>query len=227
MKNTKYLIFTGLLLVFLFLGCEKNPVKNFRSPVNDAALNAWGDEWYIYDDKLRTGGGIMYYASVDNQTFDLSNTVSPYNNSKYCILYSWNGDNIYDYDSQAYETTWTGLAIISGSDWSDFDTGARDISAGNYTTCSFYAKGTLGDGVTVAIGGPGSNEVVFANADEAEGEEVPLTTDWTERSFTFSESDIKVTKIFFSFLFSYNKSKNSNLSKGTGGSIYIDNIVYK
>ena len=107
----------GLILLFLISvsGCELNPLKKLTNPGgNDEVLNnsSWVGDWVIYDDDIRTQGGIVFTTGYDHQSVDfrVENKDCPEGNM--CFKYAWDGGKTYNYSDQVWQHYYCQLNLI-------------------------------------------------------------------------------------------------------------------
>lgn len=212
MKN-KLIILLGVLLLAVISGCDKKPMNKFVNPSSDAALGLWSGTWLIYGDNLNTGGGFSLFTSLDNCTLDYQSPDYAYS-GKYSLKYAWNGGKVFDYGSGGYEGYYTGVSFIAGADYQH--NYPRDISPGKYTKFSFWAKGTLNQGVSVTITGPDGTSAQYTGGSLAQ---------WTHFNGTLA-NPAKLNNVteFFSIIFGYDSKLNAGADTGSGGVIYLDDI---
>lgn len=196
------------LFVFLF-GCSKyNPLDKLINPEEKSATGRWSGEFVIYDDELKTGGGIMFLSSADNQTLDFNFRENPYSGKK-CIKYSWNGKSVYDYTRKIYQANWCGWAFIVGKDWTEYNK-IRNFSSVNYSKISLWVRGSLS----------ANTKIKFESYNRDTHSDIELTDSWQKIEFkiTGNQSEIKeYLKIIFEYLGS---------GEGNGGIVYIDEIKF-
>jgi hypothetical protein len=216
-KNLILLISIISLMIFL-VGCsKKKQLENLVDPTGEHALNTWMPEWVLYDNEVKTGGGIAKYTSDNGQSLDIS--YDDGDNNK-CIRYYWNGDEVYDFDKKINRVDFCGFAFSTTEDVITH-TGTfseRNISGGEYNTLSFSLKGELSDLTSVVIEGPKDSD---SNYDGMEFNKDTITNDWKEYSFSLRSADLSKIKSFVDIVFIYKGNANT---KGSGGTVYVDNI---
>src|ERR1041385_398507 len=85
----------AVCVAFILAGCKKNPIDRLVNPVPDGALSQTNHIFVIYDDELKTGGGLGLFPGGENQTITLLDASSP-RRSDNQIRYSWNGQDVPD-----------------------------------------------------------------------------------------------------------------------------------
>jgi len=210
-----YLLIT--IHYLLITGCsDQNPSDRLINPIPKGATNTtqWSTKpWVIYDDELKTGGGMMYYSSSDGQKLDFASTENPRSGTK-CIKYSWNGSSVYDYGRQIWQKDWCGWGIISGKDWTSYDTSSRDLSESGYTKIVFWVRGNIDSNTTIKFEGPVREDK--GGTDFIRLTSAGLTSSWQQKEISLSGTDLSDVKDFFKVIF----------EKGAGGTVYIDDIQY-
>ncbi len=210
-------IYSSLIFVFyslLITGCsDQKPIKRLINPVPDGAKNAWtGIPWTIYDDELKTGGGMMFYSSPDGQKLDFECRDNPRSGTK-CIKYSWDGTQVYDYDYQKWQTNWCGWGIIVGKDWTSYDSSSKDISEAGYNKITFWVRGKIDSKTTVKFEGPVREDK--GGTDFIRLDSTQITSSWQQFTISLSGTDVSSVKDYFKVIFEKGK-----------GIIYIDDIKY-
>ncbi len=208
-KFSKYIIF--LLIVFMS-GCELNPFDKLLDPTTEGTLGntSWGD-WVVYDDDLRTEGTIMFMPGWENQEveFRVAGQGSPQGNK--CFKYSWNGEDVYNWDTNLWQHAWCCLSFIADTDWQEFGKTTKDFTPGDYTKITFWAKGALSLNTKVSFCGPNTGEEI----------EVTILTDsW--KQYTIELNQLTNITAYFSVVFSYSGGE----TPGKGGIVYLDDIRF-
>jgi hypothetical protein len=216
--NKKILIFLISLIILSAAGCsKKNQLENLADPTSEHALNTWSPEWVLYDNEIKTGGGIALYTNGSAQVLDV--LFNDAGNNK-AIRFSWNGDEVFDYNENRNRADFTGFGLTTSVDMikniAAFN--ARDISGGGYNTLTFSLKGELSNYTSVIIEGPQDSN---SNCDSQEFNKDTITSEWKDYSFTLSKADLSKIKSFVNVIFAYRGNYNT---KGSGGTVYIDNI---
>ncbi|MBN1384600.1 MAG: hypothetical protein JW983_06970 [Elusimicrobia bacterium] len=207
----KKIILFLALSVFLF-GCEhKKPLDVLDDPTIGKALGGYSGLWIIFDDSLNTGGGMMLYNSWDNQKISWEDTTNPVT-GKYCIKYSWNGKDVYDYTGGMWQHNWCGFGFIVGSDHTEASK-SIDLSLAGYTKLTFWARGSLSANTTLNFTGPYTG---------AETGDVVVTDAWQQYTISLTPSNMKSVTGFFAIIFGYSGGD----THGDGGTVYVDDIRY-
>jgi hypothetical protein len=91
MKTSIRVVSVGLLLL---VGCKRNPIDRLIDPVPSEAqpFPATGGRYTVYDDELKTGGGLGLIPGGQNQTINLNYTDSSRPGRQ--IVYAWNGNDV-------------------------------------------------------------------------------------------------------------------------------------
>ena len=208
----RYLIF---LLIFLS-SCENRVDQIFKDPENTPLFyrGVYSNVFTIYDDELKTGGGMMFYASPDNQELDFEYS----DDGNKVIKYRWNGGDVYDYDSKSWEHNWCGFGLIVARSYEEVEEKSFDLSGVGYSKLKFNLKGYLSQNTSLKIEGPkkaGSG----GTADYIEIGSADISYSWKDFSIDISSSALRDFNIYVGVVFVYNGS-----GKGSGGEIFIDDV---
>ena len=178
----------------------------------------------IYDDTLKTGGGVGLFPSGDNQQINLASTTLPHS-GEFCINYSWNGNDVSNPGgSPNPEHTFAGFDLfVSNSFTTLASTPGRDLSAAGYTQVTFWLRGSLSASTTikVEVAGTGSTSTIAPSIIIG-----TLQNYWQQFSVPVSPSDLKNVKEFFKLTFVYAQPTGTT-APGGGGSVFVDDIQYQ
>lgn len=211
MKKIKYL-FLFTITIFIF-SCSENPDDRLLSPINQMNTQAKNlQELVLYDNEVKFGG-VMFYASSDNQQLDFNYQDT---NENKCIKYNWNGKEVYDYNTNQWQTSWCGFGIIVAKDYQQIDK-THNLASYQFTKLKFKLRGgRLSENVRFKIIGP-------KKADESDVDVKTISSfqlygSWKdyEISLTNNLDDIN---IYIGFVF-----ENTGSSQSQGGEVYIDDI---
>ncbi len=210
-----------MILGFLILaGCEKNPIDRLTNPMPDGAVPDTSGIYVVYDDELKTGGGVAFTPGGENQTIDMENTDSP-QLSKKAIRYEWNGGDVFH--STSPQHLYAGFILIVTPNIADLDAATgKNLSGPGYTRLTFQARGTLSENTVLWVEGP----------DDASGGITPqkliinnLSSNWTQYSMNIPAADFVNVKDFLIVTFQFTQPpRTTNL--GGGGVVYFDDIRY-
>lgn len=212
------------MFALLFFGCSDVKVKDtLLDPIPSGATGRWSGVWVLYDDELKTGGGIMLYtepppSNPNSQVIDPFCSENPYSGSK-CLKYSWDGDVSYDSNWNVWQNKWCGMALIVGKDWTEVKTSSKDLTGVGYNKLTFKARAKLDPSVKVKIEAVVKiGQYTSSAAGSITLDSTTLTQDWAE--YTISLNNVSTVNIFLSVVFQYNGSTQS-----TGGTVYLDDII--
>lgn len=209
----KRAVLIGLLL--LVSGCKKDPVGRIVNPLGDGAVPQISGVYVIYDEELKTGGGLGLIPTSGNQGIDLFDQSAP-RRTRNQIRYLWNGQPV------GGQIDFAGFSLLVTPDFSTLNsTPHKDLSFGGYTKLTMWIRGRLGDGVTLRIEGPGS------------GASTPVRTDITSLSQTWQPvtlnvppSDFTTVRIFMTVSLQYDRVPRTS-TPSDGGEVYFDDIRFE
>ena len=222
--------FGVLCAVFLLGSCKKNPIDRLINPVPDGAVSQTSGIFVIYDDELKTGGGLGFIPGGENQVITQVDASSP-RRSDNQIRYSWNGQDVSN--SGSLQHLFAGFSLLVTPDFSTFDSAsAKNLNANNagYTKLTFYIRGTLASDTYVRIEGPDDGP---GGITPARMESLPsltgtftLTEDWQKQELTVPAGDFNQVKSFLTLSIQYMQPVGTTVGGG-GGTIYLDDIRYE
>lgn len=220
----KKLIFT--LSFILFAGCERNPVDRLVNPIFDGAVPQTSGIFVVFDDELKTGGGIQLIPGGENQSLNAQDRSLP-QRSRIQFQYSWNGGNVTNFNVSpaVLQHAFAGMQLIVSPNSSTLSvTPARDLSTFGYTKMSFWIRGNLSQHNTVKIDGP-SNGSLSASPASLTLTASQLTGDWQYFEISIPSSDFSSVKVFAGVTIIYIQPPRTT-TPGQGGTIYLDDIRY-
>ena len=219
MKNQTWV--KCLCLSFLvFVGCEKNPVDRLTNPLDDGSVPGSSGIFVIYDDELKTGGGVAFIPGGENQSIDFSDRSGPLDGKK-SLRYSWNGGDVTN--STATQHLFAGFMLMTIDDVTQLDSSTgKNLTDPVYTKLTFWAKGSLDLNTTLRVEGPddGTGGITPQRLDISN-----LTGDWQQYSINIPSSDFANVKIYFIATLQYAQPPRSTVP-GFGGTVYFDDIRY-
>lgn len=231
MKN-KYWISLGALL--LLAGCEKNPIDRLTNPMSDGALSQSSGTLVIYDDEVKTAGGLGFIPHGENQSVDVRDAGSPRRTVNQ-IRYSWNGQDVLN--GATAQHLFAGFSLPITSFLEDILTAQpKNLSSAGYTKMKFFIRGTLSDRCWVRIEGPGDGNNATATAQvnsrrqgDVSGGDFVLSEDWQEVTLTVpvggASDDFSDIKTFLTVSVQFDQPAGTTQAGG-GGVIYLDDIRY-
>lgn len=207
MANKIFKLIT-ILFFLVLIGCDQNPFDKLYDPTGDGALRGEWGPWVIYDDQLKTRGGVMLCPSDEHQTF-AEVTENPRSGER-CIKYSWDGTLVWS-EKHGKLVNWTAAVLIVAPTWRDYGQ-EKNLRLGDYTKITFWVRGNLSSDADIRFEGPGDyeeGECDFKRLDQLPG-------DWCEYKIDFtSNTNLSRAKEFFKIVFD-----------GGGGTVYVDDITY-
>src|SRR5436189_4114313 len=117
MRN-KFFLLSVLGLAGFGFSCKRNPVDRLLNPVPAGMVNGIGPNFYIYDDDLKTGGGLGFFPGGENQAIGLEDDTTPAR-SPNAIVYSWNGQDVTNFSAGGVlEHLFAGFSLTITPDFS-------------------------------------------------------------------------------------------------------------
>lgn len=215
----KKILWFFLMPFFLFSSCKKNPINRLTNPLPDGDVAQSSGIYTIYDDELKTNGGLAFIPGGENQSIDLADVGDPRRTLRQ-VRYSWNGQ---DTGSQHLFAGFQFLITPDGTTLSLAN--AKNLSAAGYTKLTLYVRGELSSGNTLRIEGPSNGVSTFVPA-RAEISAANLTNAWQGVSLTVPSGDFSSVKIFATFSIQYTQAPRT-INPGAGGVIYVDDVRYE
>lgn len=205
----KTLIAVLIMPLFVFAACDKKPVNRLANPTtsNTTGSTVWTAPWIVYDDEIKTGGGIARFTTPEGQVLDFASTENPHSGLD-CVKFSWDGSEVRPYaDPNTAEHSWVGFSFKVLNDNIVNSPSTKDLSPGHYTKLSFYARGTLSANVTLRVKGAGATSETI----------IPVTSAW--QHFTAPTGTLTDVDTFAIFVLGSNGSSKTN-----GGIVFLDDI---
>src|SRR5690242_18227928 len=118
MANNPRLSFKTLILSLLLIGgWKRNPIDRLINPLPDGALSQSSHIYVLFDDEVKTGGGIGFIPGGENQTIELRDASSPRSGDNQ-IRYTWNGQDVSNGGIQQH--AFAGFSFTITPDFSTF-----------------------------------------------------------------------------------------------------------
>ncbi len=213
MKEIKNLFFLTVI-IFIF-SCSENPNDRLLSPLQQMNISAKNlQELVLYDNELKFGG-IMFYVSADNQQLDFN---YPDTNENKSIKYTWNGKEVYNYDTKQYQTSWCGFGIIVGKDFTQIDK-SHNLAAYQFSKLKFKLRGGWLDN-NVKFKVIGAKKATESDIDVKTVSTLQLYTSWREYEIDLT-NNLDDVNIYIGFVF-----ENTSTSQSKGGEVFIDDIKF-
>jgi len=219
-KHKKYI---GLLLLVLgsTASCKKNPVDRLTNPLPDGSVPQSSGIYVIYDDELKTVGGLSFIPEAGNQSINLVDQSSP-QRSRIQTRYSWNGQSVLNNGTPQH--TFAGFQFIITFDQANLaSTPARNFSGRGYTKLTLYVRGNLSLNTKLRIEGPDDGDV---GTTPSRTELTTLSSDWTKVTLVVPSADFSSVKSFITVSFQYTQPAFTT-APGDGGEVYLDDIQYE
>lgn len=214
-KITPLLIFT----LFGMTACKKNPVDRLTNPLPDGDVSQSSGVYVVYDDELKTGGGLAFIPGGGNQFVDLSDVSEPRRTNRQA-RYTWTGADV------ANQHLFAGFDFLVTPDGSTLDAAtAKNLSSAGYTKMTLYVRGQLAEGNALRIEGPSSGNSSFVPA-RTEISASDLNNSWRQITLNVPAGDFANVKIFAIFSIQYTQPPRTT-NPGEGGTIFIDDVRYE
>lgn len=210
-----------LLLAISLSGCKKNPVDRLINPLEGGSVPGSSGIYTIYDDELKTAGGLIFIPGGENQSLELTDVSSPRRNRNHA-RYSWNGQDVTENGTAQH--LFAGFSFVVSQDAASLaTTPARDLSGHGYDSLTLYVRGNLSLHTKLRIEGPddGAGGITAART-----EITSLTNDWAKVTLAVPTGDFSSIKSFFTLSFQYEQPAFTT-APGDGGVVYIDDVRYE
>ncbi len=232
MENKNFITLSILGVLLAGSACKKNPIDRLSNPVPDGAVNGISGTYFIYDDDLKTGGGLAFIPGGENQSADVLDNSQPQLTLNQ-IRYSWNGGPVFDYEHGVFQYRFAGFNFPVSIEIDDLPTTpARDLSRANYTAVKLWVRGTLSDRTWLRIDGPDTSpsgahaQINSRRQGDISGGDFVLTNDWQEITLPVPlASNFSTIKTFITITIQFAPPFGTT-SHGGGGTVYVDNIRY-
>lgn len=208
MKKT-LMFFAALFL----LGCsDESPLRYFLDPTDDFT-GGYSDTYVIYDDEIKTKGGVQLIPEAENQTFDAASN-ERFNGRK-AIRYSWNGGAVRDLGTP--QNGFAGFQLIVDLAALDTATPPLDFTAAGYTKVTFYAKTDLAPGVRVKVEGPDDGNKLTA----APRINILTSSDWTH--YEIASAAFGTVEQYLNVTFENTLAP----AQSGGGTVWVDDVRFE
>jgi len=212
-------VVSGVVLL-VCCGCGRNRTHNPQDMLGAGATGRYGSVFVLYDDELKTGGGVYLYPSGDNQSLDTDSRELPYAGAR-CIRYSWNGGAVCQSATGRAQHAFAGFSLAVSATADELPAAAaRDFSDAGYTVMHVFVRGSLSDNTILKLEGPDDgDETTPAPSLEI----ASLSDSWQAYSFPVTPASLARVKEFFKATFVYS-NPDGTLAAGGGGSVAVDTI---
>lgn len=220
MNKAAWAMIMGLMLL---VGCKRNPIERLVDPVPSEAqpFPATGGRYVVFDDELKTGGGLAFIPGGQNQSINLNYTDGSRPGRQ--IVYAWNGNNVSSMTSVS-QHAFAGFELLVTNDFTGFDTATgKNLSAANYTTLKLSIRGALSDNTILRIEGPDDGA---GGITPAVSNITSLGANWQDVTLSIPSADFANVKAFIIVTFQFAQPSGSS-TPGGGGIVYLDDIRYE
>lgn len=216
--NKKIALLSSILVL---TACKKNPVDRLTNPLIDGQVPQSSGLFIIYDDELKTSGGLGLIPQDGNQSIDLADQSAPHRTVN-SIRYTWNGQPVLNNGTPQH--LFAGFQLIISPQVSQLaTTPARDLSGPGYTRLTMYVRGHLSENTILRVEGPDDGDTATT---PARTEISSLSNDWTPLVVLVPAADFTTVKSFVTISLQYTQPPFST-SPGEGGTVYFDEIRYE
>ena len=199
-----------------FFACERNPIEKLVNPIPDGSVPQSSGLFVLYDDELRTGGGLGLIPGGGNQTISLADRSSPQRSTN-DIHYAWNGGDV------AGQHLFAGFSLLVTPDFTSFaNARPKDLSGPGYTKVTLYLRGSLSAGTQIRIEGPDAGPGHTGTPYQSSA----LSGSWTQISFAVPPADFQRVKVFLTVSFQFTQPAGTT-DPGEGGEVFLDDIRYE
>lgn len=215
------------MLVFVAGGCRRNPIERLTNPVPEGAVPQSSGTFVLYDDELKTGGGVGFIPGGQNQTIDFSDRSDPRRTTTQ-IRYTWSGQDVFSdqLTPPAYQHLFAGFSLTVPVDATTVaSAAAKDFSGPAYTKVTLWVRGNLSDNNVLRIEGPDDG----AGGNTAARTEISgssLAAGWQKVTLPVPSQEFSNVKVFLTISIQYDQAPRTTLA-GEGGTVFIDDIQYE
>lgn len=213
----------ALAPVLLLSACRRNPIERLTNPYPDGAVPQSSGVYTLYDEELKTGGGVSFNPGGENQSINFADHDAPHSGANQ-IRYVWNGGDVFDSKSMVFEHVDAGFSLVVPVHVEDVPTTAgKNLASNGYTKLTMWVRGTVSQNTHLRIEGPTDGVIaadrVDLTADQIAGAGMQVTLPITQSNF----SDVKV---YMTATFIYDQPPRTTAA-GEGGTVLIDDIRYE
>ncbi len=217
----------GVTVLCLMLGllgttaCKRNPIDRLTNPLPDGDVSQNSGVYIIYDDELKTSGGLGFFPGGSNQFIDLADITEPRRTARN-IRYFWTGAPTGVNQSSF---TFAGFALLVTPDFSTLEaSSARNFSSYGYSKLKFSARGSLASDMSFQVSGPSTGTAVAPAQLNVSASQ--LTNSWQDFELTVPSFHFSEIRVFATFALIYDQPPRST-NFGPGGTVYIDDVRYE
>ena len=228
MKNPTFTICHFVLGVSLLLlvGCKRDPTDRLVDSNLSGSVPQISGIFHIFDDELKTAGGLGFVPGGENQSIDLRDQSSPRGGLAQ-IRYAWNGGEVFNDGATppGFQHDFAGFSLLVSQDFTtNVSAPARNLSAANYTQLIFSIRGSLSANTTVKVDGPDDGDSTTSTTSRTLSAS-EVGSGWREYAIAIPIGDFSSIKVFVTFTLQYAQPPRTTVA-GNGGVIYVDNIRY-
>jgi hypothetical protein len=229
MRPGMFLLLLAALMMPGLMSCKKDRTNQLVDPLRSGAVPINRGFYVVYDDELRTGGGLGLIPEAANQSITLESK-NAYSGTN-AIQYSWNGAAVLNpslsppqlqHDFAGFQLTITpsidGLVAAI----------PKNLSSFGYSSMTFMLKGSLSQEVRIRVEGPSDgvtepdpNCAITSTCIEIS----TLSEAWQSYTLPLSSSTFSTVRTFFTLTLQYTQPPRTTAA-GNGGVVYVDDIRY-
>jgi len=217
----------ALLFPLIAAGCKRNPVERLTNPYPDGAVPESSGIYTLYDDELKTGGGVAFIPGGENQSIDFQDRSSPRVSANQ-IRYSWSGGDVFSDElaPPAFQHLFAGFNLIVPVAREELVTSnPKNLSGNGYSRLRMRVRGNLSEGNLLRIEGP--DDGAGGNvADRKELVSSEITSEWQEVVLPVSTVNFGAVRIYLTVSIQYSQPPRTTQA-GEGGTVYFDDIRFE
>lgn len=214
-------IFSLFAATILTGGCRRNPIERLSSPLDDGAVPQTSGVYMLFDDELKTGGGVGFIPGGQNQSIDFTDHSAPRGAAS--VRYYWNGGDVFNDETNEWQHLFAGFSFVVTPEFSrHLAVPGKNLSGPGYSSLKMWVRGHLSEGTKLRIEGPGDGVGTPARV-----ELDSLGSGWQEVTLpNIPSADFNPVNVFLTISFQYTQPPRTTVAGG-GGLVFLDDIRYE